>query len=87
MFRLFRLEDGGGLRELEGVKLKIEKLKIDKVRESMIYALLLGTRWQVFFEQELEVAMKAAERVRELLSVKDRFPYMLGWVNSDCSDR
>jgi hypothetical protein len=49
----------------------------------MIYALLLGTRWQVFFEQELEVAMKAAERVRERLSVKDRFPYMLGWVNSD----
>jgi len=49
----------------------------------MIYALLLGTRWQVFFEQELEVATKAAERVREPLSLKDRFPYMLGWVNSD----
>ncbi len=78
VFRLFRLEEGGGFKELEGVRLSIKK-----VREHIIYTLDLDARWRELFKQELEVAMKAAERVRERLPVEDRFPYMLSWVNSD----
>jgi hypothetical protein len=78
VFRLFRPEEGGGLKELEGVRLRIEK-----VGEGTVYALELGARWREFFGQELEAAEKAAEVIRERLPVEDRLPYMLGWVNSD----
>jgi hypothetical protein len=80
VFRLFRPEEGGGLKELEGVRLSIKE-----VGESIAYALGFDDveRWQGFFRQELEAGVKAAEEVRERLPVEDRFPYMLGWVNSD----
>jgi hypothetical protein len=79
VFKLFRLEEGGGREEL-GIR-----LKIDKVRESIIYALKFDDmeRWQEFFKQGLEVAVKAAEEVKARLPVKDRLPYMLSWVDSD----
>jgi hypothetical protein len=77
VFRLFRFEEGGGLKEL-GVRLKIEK-----VRESIVYALWFVERWQKFFEHEREAGVKAAVEVGERLPVVDRFPYTLGWVNSD----
>jgi len=73
-FRLYRVEEGGGLKEL-GIKLKTEK-----VRESIIYALIFDVeRWRGFFEQELE----AVEEVGRRLPVEDRLLYMLGWVGSD----
>ena len=79
VFRLFRLEEGGGLKELEGVRLRIEK-----VGEGTVYALYLGAeRWRDFFGQELEAGVKAAVEVGGRLPVEDRLPYMLGWVNSD----
>jgi hypothetical protein len=79
VFRLYRLEEGGGLKEL-GIKMKIEK-----VRESIIYALEFEDveRWQELFKQELEAGVKAAGVVGGRLPVEDRFPYMLGWVDSD----
>jgi len=79
VFKLFKLEEGGGLKEL-GIKLKIEKM-----RESIIYALEFEDveRWQELFKQELEAGVKAAEVVGGRLPVEDRFPYMLGWVDSD----
>jgi hypothetical protein len=78
VFRLFRPEEGGGLKELEGVKLRIEK-----VGEGIVYFLELDARWREFFGQELEAVVKAAEEVRERLPVEDRFSYMGGWVASD----
>jgi len=78
VFKLFRLEEGGGLRELEGVK-----LKISKVGASIIYTLDLDTRWRELFKQELEAGMKAAGEVGGRLPVEDRLPYMLGWDASD----
>ncbi len=79
VFRLFRLEEGGGRKEL-GVRLSIRE-----VGEGIIYALEFddAERLQGFFKPELEAAMKAAEEVGERLPVEDRFPYMGGWVNSD----
>jgi len=79
VFRLFRPEEGGGLKELD------IKLKIDKVREGIVYALEFENveRWLGFFKSELEMAVKAAEEVRERLPVEDRLPYMAGWVDSD----
>jgi hypothetical protein len=79
VFRLYRLEEGGGLKEL-GVRLSIRK-----VRESIIYALEFDDveRWQELFKQELEAGVKAAEEVGGRLPVEDRFPYMAGWVDSD----
>jgi hypothetical protein len=79
VFRLYRLEEGGGLKEL-GIRLKIEK-----ARESIIYALEFEDveRWLGFFKQDLEMAVKAAEVIRERLPVEDRLPYMLGWVASN----
>jgi hypothetical protein len=79
VFRLYRLEGGGGLKEL-GIKLRIAK-----VGEGIAYALEfddMGRRRELF-RQELEVAEKAAEEIGGRLPVEDRFPYMLGWVNSD----
>jgi len=79
VFRLFRLEEGGGLADL-GVRLSIRK-----VRESIIYVLEFEDveRWLGFFKPELEAAEKAAEEIGGRLPVEDRFPYMLGWVDSD----
>jgi hypothetical protein len=78
VFRLFRLEEGGKLVELEDVRLSIKE-----AGESIVYVLYLDARWQGFFGQELEAAVKAAVEVGERLPVEDRFPYMLGWVDSD----
>jgi hypothetical protein len=79
VFKLYKLEEDGGLVDL-GIKLSIRK-----VGESIIYALEFEDveRWRGFFRQELEVAVKAAEEVRGRLPVKDRLPYMLGWVASN----
>ena len=79
VFRLFRLEEGGRLVDL-GIKLRIEK-----VRESIIYVLMFDDveRWQKFFKQELEAAIKAAVEVGGRLPVEDRLPYMLSWIASD----
>jgi hypothetical protein len=79
VFRLFRLEEDGGLKEL-GVKLWISKVGEG---ENIVYFLELDARWREFFKQELEAAEKAAMEVERRLPVEDRFPYMAGWVNSD----
>jgi hypothetical protein len=78
VFKLFRLEEGGGHKELEGVKLRIEK-----VGEGIVYALVLNAGWRELFRLELEMVGKAAEEVGGRLPVEDLFPYMLGWVASD----
>jgi hypothetical protein len=79
VFRLYNMKEGGGLREL-GIRLSIRK-----VGESIVYALEFDDieRWQRFFGQELEAAVKAAEEVGGRLPMEDRLPYMVGWVNSD----
>jgi hypothetical protein len=84
VFRLFRLEEGGKFVELEGVKLRIEKVGNGE-GAGIVYALEFDDveRWRGFFKQELEAGMKAAEVVGERLPVEDLFPYMVGWVNSD----
>jgi len=78
VFKLFRLEESGKLVELEGVKLRIEK-----VGEGIVYALVLSAGWMELFMVELEMVGKAAEEVGGRLPVEDLFPYMLGWVASD----
>jgi len=78
VFKLFRVEEDGGLRKL-GVKLRISKVGV-----SITYALEFGVeRGRELFRQELEAAVKEVEEVKALLTVKDRLPYMLSWVNSD----
>jgi hypothetical protein len=64
VFRLYRLEEGGKFVELEGVKLRIEKVGEGEVA-SIVYALKFDDveRWQEFFKQEREAGMKAAERL------------------------
>ncbi|MFZ8841080.1 MAG: hypothetical protein ACO2PM_19615 [Pyrobaculum sp.] len=84
MFKLFRLEEDGGLKEL-GIKLWIEK--VGEEGASIVYFLELDARWREFFKQELEAAMKAAEEVGGRLPVEDSLPYMLGWVDSDVAIR
>jgi hypothetical protein len=80
VFRLFKLEEGGEFKEL-GIKLSIRKVGEG---EGMTYTLIFGMkRWRGFFEQMLEVAMKAAGEVGGRLSVEDSLLYMLGWVDSD----
>jgi len=67
VFRLYRLEGGGGLKEL-GVKLRIAK-----AGEGIAYALEfddMGRRRELF-RQELEAAEKAAEVVGGRLPVED----------------
>jgi len=83
VFKLFRLEEGGGLADL-GVKLKISEIR-KKDGAGIVYALEFEDveRWRGFFEQGLEVAVKAAEEVGERLLVEDRFSYMAGWPASD----
>ncbi len=80
VFKLFRLEEDGGLKEL-GIKLRIAK--VGEEGASIVYFLELDARWREFFKQELEVAVKAAEEVERRLPVEDRLPYMVGWVDSD----
>jgi len=81
VFRLFRLEEDG-LKEL-GVKLRIAKVG-EGEEAGITYTLIFDVdRWQVFFGQELEVGVEAAEEVGGRLLVEDRFSYMGGWVNSD----
>ncbi len=79
VFRLYRLEEGGGLKEL-GIRLRIRE-----VGESIVYALEFDDveRWRGFFGQMIEAGVKAAEVVGVRLPVEDRLPYMLGWVASD----
>jgi hypothetical protein len=82
VFRLYRIEEGGGLVDL-GIELLISKVG-EEERAGITYALIFDMeRWLGFFEQELEAATKAAEVIRERLPVEDRLPYMLSWVNSD----
>jgi hypothetical protein len=81
VFRLYRLEEGGGLKEL-GVKLRIEKVREGK-GAGIAYALDLGAERRELFKRELEAAMRAAEELRERWPIEDRLPYMVGWVDSD----
>jgi len=80
VFKLFRLEEGGKLVELEGVKLRISKVGEG---EGIVYTLELNASWREFFAQKLEAAEKAAEVVGGRLPVEDPFSYMVGWVDSD----
>jgi hypothetical protein len=61
VFKLYRLEEGGGLKEL-GIKLRITKVG-EGEGACTAYALEFDARWREFFKQELEVAIKAAEVV------------------------
>ncbi len=82
VFKLYRLEEGGRLKEL-GVKLRIAKVG-EGEEAGITYTLIFGMkRWLEFFKPELETAKKAAEVVGERLPVEDRLLYMLGWVDSD----
>jgi len=84
VFRLFRLEEGGGLVDL-GIELWISKVGKRKGEGvGITYTLIFDVeRWRGFFKQELETAMRAAEEVGGRLPVEDRFSYMVGWVDSD----
>jgi hypothetical protein len=79
VFRLYKMKESGGLEEL-GIELWIAKVGEG---ESIVYTLEFDARWREFFGQVLEVGVKAAEEVGKRLPVEDRFPYMVGWVNSD----
>ena len=80
MFRLYRLEEGGGLKEL-GIRLSIREVGEEG---GIVYTLDIDVkRWQKFFGQGLEAGVKAAVEIGGRLPVEDRFPYMLGWVDSD----
>jgi hypothetical protein len=81
VFRLYRLEEGGRLKEL-GVKLRIEKVGEGK-GAGIAYALDLDAERRELFKRELEAAEKAAEELKERWPIEDRFPYMVGWVDSD----
>ena len=77
---VFRLEEGGGFKEL-GLKLRIAK--VGEEEAGIVYTLKLDAKRRVFFKQELETAEKAAKDVGGRLPVEDSLPYMLGWVDSD----
>jgi hypothetical protein len=79
VFRLYRLEEGGRLKEL-GVKLRIEKVGEGK-GAGIAYALDLDAERRELFKRE--AAEKAAEELRERWPIEDRSPYMVGWVDSD----
>lgn len=81
VFKLFRLEEGGGLNEL-GLKLWISKVG-EGEEAGIVYTLKLDAKRREFFKQELVTAEKAAEEVGGRLPVEDSLPYMLGWANSD----
>ncbi|MFZ8806911.1 MAG: hypothetical protein ACO2PN_02245 [Pyrobaculum sp.] len=60
MFKLFRIEEGGGPKEVD-VKLKIEKVGEG---EGITYTLIFRMRrWLGFFGQEHEAGVKAAEEI------------------------
>ncbi len=80
VFKLFRLEEGGTLVELEGVKLSIREVGEGK---GIVYTLDIDVERREFFKRELEAGVKAAEEVVVRLPVEDRFPYLVGWVASD----
>jgi hypothetical protein len=77
VFKLYRPEGGGGLKELGA------KLRIAKVGAGIIYVLELDAERREFFKQELEAAKKTAKELKGRLPVEDLFSYMAGWVNSD----
>jgi hypothetical protein len=84
VFKLYRLEEGGGLKELKGIKLRIEKVGEEA---GIVYALELDAERRGLFERELEMVWKAAEELRDRWPVEDPLPYMLGWLASDVSIR
>jgi Fe2+ transport system protein FeoA len=84
VFRLFRLEEGGNPVELEGVRLRIEKVG-EGEGVGRAYFLELDVRWRELFEHELKMVEKAAEELRDRWPVEDPLPYMLGWSASDVS--
>ncbi len=84
VFKLFRLEEGGRLAELEGVRLRIEKVG-EGEGAGRAYFLELDARWRELFRRELEMVWKAAEELRERWPVEDPLPYMSGWNASDVS--
>jgi hypothetical protein len=79
VFRFYSMKESGKL-----VDLGIE-LWISKVGKGIVYFLKFEDmeRWLGFFKPELEAAVRAAGEVGGRLPVKDRFSYMLGWVDSD----
>jgi hypothetical protein len=82
VFRLCRVEEDGGLKEL-GIELWISKVG-EGEGAGITYTLVFDMkRWREFFKQELETAERAAVEVGRRLPVEDRFPYMVGWVDSD----
>ncbi len=83
VFKLYRLEEGGGLVEL-GIKLRIQKVR-EGEGAGIVYSLEFDARWRELLKQELEVAVKAAEVVGGRLPVEDPLPYMLSWLASDVS--
>ncbi len=80
VFKLYNMKEGGKLVELEGVKLSIREVGEGK---GIVYTLDIDVERRELFKQELEVAVKAAEEVGGRLPVEDRFPYMVGWIDSD----
>jgi hypothetical protein len=84
MFRLYRLEEGGELKELEDIKLRIAKVEEGA---SITYVLELDAERRELFKQELEVMEKAAEELKERWHVEDSLLYMLGWLASDVAIR
>jgi len=84
VFKLYRLEEGGRLAELEGIRLRIEKVGEEAGRA---YFLELGARWREFFGHELGMVWVAAEELRGRWPIEDPFPHMLGWPASDVSIR
>jgi hypothetical protein len=82
VFKLFRLEEGGGLVDL-GVELWITKVG-EGEEAGITYTLIFDMeKWRDFFRPELEAAMKAAEEIADRLPVKDSLSYIVGWVDSD----
>jgi len=82
VFRLYNMNESGGLKEL-GVKLWIEKVG-EGEKVSITYVLIFDMeRWRDFFRPELEAAERAAVEIGGRLTVEDSFSYMAGWVASD----
>jgi hypothetical protein len=80
LFRLLKPEEGGKPIELEGIKLRIQKVGEGA---GMVYTLEFGARWREFFRRKLDMAKEAAEELRGRLPVEDPFAYMAGWPASD----
>ena len=82
VFKLYNMKEGGKLDEL-GISLWIAKVGKGE-GAGITYTLIFDMeRWRGFFEQKLEVAIKAAEEVGRRLPVEDLFLYAAGWVDSD----